>query len=404
MGPRGRGAAGAAGADATTTRRRTRAATRASGSEGERPAGPPSLAPRHRAHDQHAGLAGVLLALELLERVEDQAHGRPPLAERRALESGDRAKRAIRVRGPSRPSGTSRADLLEAAHRRGHLRLGVAEAARASLAPRPRRRARSVRMSAGSGHQTTASRVHSASIWESGASIAGRSPTRHDRGALVEAEEGDEAGVAASRVEHLEHGREVEGSQLLEVRAQRRARERASAPRGLDPRGRGGEGRSPRWRSAGSRPGRPAARRQGSRRRGWRGVAAGRPRRCRAGALRGLRQPRGDGEGEERERQRQRRRDEAVVPAEGRRGPVPRHLLGRLAHHAGGDRPRALHVAGEERPVADEVHERGERRRRARWTEASASAVKPTFPSPPATTRRCRTYSPVSASDRGARW
>ncbi len=50
------------------------------------------------------------------------------------------------------------------------------------------------------------------------------------RHVVVEAEQGDEAGVATRGVEHLECRREVEGAQLVEVGAQRRAGEGASSP------------------------------------------------------------------------------------------------------------------------------------------------------------------------------
>ena len=81
-----------------------------------------------------------------------------------------------------------------------------------------------------SGHHTTASCVHRPSSCASGTSIPGSSPMRDERGALVEAQQRGEAGVPPRRVQELEGRRQVERAQLLELGAQRRPRERPSAP------------------------------------------------------------------------------------------------------------------------------------------------------------------------------
>ena len=82
-----------------------------------------------------------------------------------------------------------------------------------------------------------------------------------------------------------------------------------------------------------------------------------------------------------------------MAPAQRGRRALAGHLLRRLPDHAAVIVREPLDVAGEEGPVADEVDEPGDAAGEAVHAGRGRRAVKPTFPSPPATTIRCRTYS-----------
>ena len=295
------------------------------------------LAPRHRADDQDAGLGRLLLALELLQRVEDQAHGRPS-----AREAADGRTARPREEGHprARPEHGRRDELgvlLEARAPPSAARRVVA--VRGQAARGPRRRGRG----AGRGRRPRATRrprraSRSASSCDDAAPRRVAGAERHDGGALLEAAEGDEAGVAPRRVEHLERGRQVERAELVEVRAQRRPRERRLRPTRArrapwpDERGlraavrrkpRAGRGRA----AGGEGEGRGAGRRR-SRRRPRRSRVRERPARPQPAAVVGVRasrdlrgrpgETRCERERRHREGQRQRGPDEAVAPAHGR--------------------------------------------------------------------------------------
>ena len=236
---------GASGADGATdgaaampTPTTTASATTATATEGEGESrgrcSPQGTDPTTRI----AGRPSVLLALELAQGVEDQAHGRSLLARQaRPLARGQCVERHP-CRGPSRPSATR----LDFCWKRA-----TAAARSGSLKPSAARDCCAASRAADALARTAPRPPHDGILRPEAVELVERHldlrlvADRDARRSLVEPQQRGEAGVAPRGVRQLEYRGQVEGAELLELGAQRRPRERPAAPHGLDARRRRSE-------------------------------------------------------------------------------------------------------------------------------------------------------------------